>query len=282
MTKAADALGIGQPHVSRAVAQLEAGLGFALFIRGHGSATPTVEGEAFAREGRADLCGARSSARRRTSDQGTRDGTAEGGVPAVAGIAPAAACDPPPRHGIPGARVALHVPAPDTIWSWVASGQCDLGIGRPRSGYVGVDSEPFLSVDAVCALPIGHALAQAPFVTVQDLMAETLIAGAPGIFQQSVEAAFGEAATEPRFLHMAQYTAARCGLVAEGAGLAIVDPIPARELAHLPIVLRPFRPRLPIESVMIRPAGRPVGQLAGRLISILKAERDTILAEHGR
>ncbi len=40
MTKAAAALGIGQPHVSRAVAQLEAELGFTLFIRGHGSATP--------------------------------------------------------------------------------------------------------------------------------------------------------------------------------------------------------------------------------------------------
>ena len=47
MTKTAAALGIGQPHVSRAFAQLEAELGFALFIRGHGSATPTVEGEAF-------------------------------------------------------------------------------------------------------------------------------------------------------------------------------------------------------------------------------------------
>lgn len=81
---------------------------------------------------------------------------------------------------------------------------------------------------------------------------------------------------------MAQYTAARCGLVAEGAGLAIVDPIPARELAHLPIVLRPFRPSLPIESVMIRPAGRPLGRLAGQLISILKAERKDILAERGR
>ena len=50
MTRAAAALGIGQPHVSRAMAQLEADLGFALFVRGHGSVLPTQEGEAFARE----------------------------------------------------------------------------------------------------------------------------------------------------------------------------------------------------------------------------------------
>lgn len=282
MTKAAAALGIGQPHVSRAVAQLEAELGFELFIRGHGSATPTPEGEAFAREVERTYAGLDHlrDAARQIRELGTG--------PLKVACQPSLASRLLPRAirrlGLecPGVRVALHVPAPDTIWSWAASGQCDLGIGRPRAGYVGVDSEPFLTVEAVCALPIGHALAEGPFVTARDLMAETLIAGAPGVFQQSVEAAFAEAATEPRFLHMAQYTAARCGLVAEGAGLTIVDPIPARELSHLPIVLRPFRPSLPIVSVMIRPTGRPLGRLAGKFISILKAEREEILAEQRR
>jgi DNA-binding transcriptional LysR family regulator len=50
MTRAATAHGIGQPHVSRAIAQLEADLGSLLFVRGHGSALPTEEGEAFSRE----------------------------------------------------------------------------------------------------------------------------------------------------------------------------------------------------------------------------------------
>ncbi|MGX9981775.1 LysR family transcriptional regulator [Methylobacterium fujisawaense] len=282
MTKAAAALGIGQPHVSRAVAQLEAELGFALFIRGHGSATPTIEGEAFAREVERTYAGLDHlrDAARQIREMGTG--------PLIVACQPSLASRLLPRAirrlgtECPGARVALHVPAPDTIWSWAASGHCDLGIGRPRSGYLGVESEPFLTVDAVCALPIWHALAEATVVTVRDLLAETLIAGAPGVFQQSVEAAFAEAATEPRFLHMAQYTAARCGLVAEGAGLAIVDPIPARELAHLPIVLRPFRPSLPIESVMIRPAGRPLGPLVRQLISILQAERENMMAEQER
>jgi hypothetical protein len=44
--QAAATLGIGQPHVSRAIVQLEADLGFPLFVRGHGSAFPTEEGEA--------------------------------------------------------------------------------------------------------------------------------------------------------------------------------------------------------------------------------------------
>lgn len=277
MTKAAAALGIGQPHVSRAIAQLEAELGFLLFSRGHGSALPTPEGEAFAREVERTYAGLDHlrDAARQIKELGTG--------PLRVACQPSLASRLLPRAiqrlstECPGARVAVHVPAPDTIWSWASSGQCDLGLGRPRSGYTGVDCEPFLTVDAVCALPRGHALAKARTVTVRDLAREPLIAGAPGVFQQAIEDAFAAESVEPRFIHMAQYTAARCGLVAEGVGLAIVDPIPARELTGLPIVLRPFRPHLPIETVMLRPAGRPTGRLVEHLIAVLRAERDVLL-----
>ncbi|GJE18106.1 Octopine catabolism/uptake operon regulatory protein OccR [Methylobacterium marchantiae] len=277
MTRAAAALGIGQPHVSRAVAQLEADLGFALFVRGHGSALPTQEGEAFAREVERTYAGLDhlSQAARLIRDLGTG--------PLRVACQPSLASRLLPRairrlsEDSPGIQVAVHVPAPETIWAWAASGQCDIGLVRPRSGFSGVVSEAFLAVDAVCALPRRHALAAKRTIGVHDLVGETLIAGAPGVFQQAIEEAFAQAGLSPRFSLMAQYTAARCGLVAEGLGLAIVDPLPARELAGLPIVLRPFRPRLPIETVLIRPAGRPPGRLAQRLIGHLETERDALV-----
>jgi DNA-binding transcriptional LysR family regulator len=68
-------------------------------------------------------------------------------------------------------------------------------------------------------------------------------------------------------------------LVAEGLGLAIVDPLPARELTGLPIVLRPFRPRLPIETMLIRPGGKPPDSLTARFIDLLKAERDEVISK---
>jgi DNA-binding transcriptional LysR family regulator len=104
-----------------------------------------------------------------------------------------------------------------------------------------------------------------------------LIAGGPGAFQQAIEETFSDAGIQPRFVLMAQYTAARCGLVAEGLGLAIVDPLPARELTGLPIVLRPFQPSLLIETMLIRPGGRAPSKLVARLINLLKAERDTVM-----
>ncbi len=277
MTRAAEALGVGQPHVSRAIAQLEADLGFPLFVRGHGSAVPTQEGEAFAHEVAQTFAGLDHlrHAARRIRDRGT-------GALRVA-CQPSLAARLLPRAlrrldaECPGLRVSVHVPSPDTIWSWAASGQCDLGLARPRSGYAGVNAEPFLTVAAVCALPRRHPLARRRVVTAADLAGVPLIAAGSSPVQAATEAAFAEAGVTPRFVLMAEYTAARCGLVAEGLGAALVDPVPARDMAGLPIVLRPFRPGIPIETLLLSPGGRPPGRLAGRLIAHLKAERDALV-----
>jgi DNA-binding transcriptional LysR family regulator len=276
MTRAAAALGIGQPHISRAIAQLEAELGFSLFVRGHGSALPTQEGEAFAHEVEQTYAGLEHlrHAARQIRERGT-------GSLRVA-CQPSLASRLLPRAirrlstACPAAHISVHVPSPDTIWSWASSGQCDIGLARPRPGYTGVEVEPFLTIGAVCALPRRHPLTRKRSISVRDLAGEPLISGGAGAFQQAIEEAFARFGIEPRFVLMAQYTAARCGLVAEGLGLAIVDPVPARELTGLPIALRPFRPELPIETLLLRPAGRPPSKLAERLVRLLKAERDAL------
>ena len=278
MTRAAATLGIGQPHVSRAMAQLEADLGFLLFARGHGNALPTEEGEAFSREVERTYAGLDQlrHAARQIRELGT-------GLLRVAAQPSLASRFVPRairqlRSALPGVRVSLHMPSPDTIWSWVSTGQCDIGLVRPRSGYAGVECEPFLRVDAVCALPRRHALARKRTIAASDLAGVPLIAGGPSGFQQAIEQTFARAGIEPRFVLMAQYTPARCGLVAEGLGLAIVDPLPAHELTGLPIVLRPFQPSLPIETVLIRPGVRPPSNLVARFINLLKAERDAMMS----
>ncbi|MFY9291588.1 MAG: LysR family transcriptional regulator [Methylorubrum rhodinum] len=277
MTRAAEALGIGQPHVSRAIAGLEAELGFALFVRGHGAALPTEEGEAFAREVAQTYAGLDhlTRAAHRIAERGT-------GALRIA-CQPSLAVRLLPRAirrldaEVPGVQVSIHVPSPDTIWSWAASGQCDIGLARPRLGYAGVSAEPFLTMTAVCALPRGHRLAGKRSVSPVDLADAPMISGGPGPFHQAIEAAFAAEGVAPRFVLTAQFTAARCGLVAEGLGVTIVDPVPARELSGLPIVLRPFRPALAIETMLLLPGARPPGRLTERLVRHLQAERDALL-----
>lgn len=282
MTRAAAVLGVGQPHVSRAIAQLEAELGFRLFVRGHGSAVPTPQGRAFAHEVERSRTGLEQL---RQAAHQIRD---IGHGPLRITCQPSLASRLLPRvveqltRGSPGVKVTIHVPDPDTAWSWASSGQCDLGLTRPRAGFAAVVSEPFLSVDAVCALHQTHALARRPIIRVTDLTDEALIAGAPGTLQYAVERVLADAGITPRFALTAQYTAARCGLVAAGLGLTIVDPIAAVGLSDLPIVLRPFLPSLPIETVLIRPLGQVPDDLVVRAVTLLKAERDTSMAEIAR
>ena len=277
MTRAAAVLGVGQPHISRSIAQLEAALGFPLFVRGHGSAVPTQDGAAFAHEVQQTFAGLDhlEQAARRIRDRGP-------GALRVA-CQPSLASRLLPRAirrldaECPGLQISVHVPNPDTIWAWAASGQCDLGLARPRSGYAGVSAEPFLTMAAVCVLPRRHPLATKRIITARDLAGLPLIAAGSGTVQPAVEAAFAAAGVTPRFTLMAEYTVARCGLVAQGLGIAVVDPLPARELTSLPIVLRPFRPDAPIETLLLRPAGRPPGRLAERLIAHLRTERDALI-----
>ncbi|MBY0260079.1 LysR family transcriptional regulator [Methylobacterium sp.] len=276
MTRAAEALGIGQPHISRAMAQLEAETGLSLFVRGHGTARPTPEGEAFAREVERSYAGLDHlrHAARQIRELGTGPLRIACQPSLASHLLPRAIQRLVAEH--PGARIAVHVPSPDEIWAWTASGRCDLGLARPRTGHAGVTAERFLTVDAVVVLPRRHPLARRRAIGVADLAGESLVAGGPGLFQEAVEARFAEAGCVPRFPLMAQYTAARCGLVAAGLGLAIVDPVPAAELTGLPIVLRPFRPALAIETRLIRPAARPPGRLVERLIDFLRVERDAL------
>ncbi|SFK64498.1 LysR family transcriptional regulator [Methylorubrum salsuginis] len=277
MTRAAHALGLGQPHVSRAMAALEAELRFPLFVRGHGAALPTEAGEAFAREVEQTYAGLDhlSRAARRIAERGT-------GALRIA-CQPSLAARLLPRAirrldaEVPGVRVSVHVPGPDTIWAWAASGQCDIGLARPRDGYTEVTAQPFLTMDAVCAVPRGHRLAGKRHLGPADLVDVPLISGGPGPFQQAIEAAFAAEGVAPRIVLTAQFTAARCGLVAEGMGVTIVDPVPARELSGLPIALRPFRPALPIETMLLMPTARPPGRLAQTLVRHLEAERDALV-----
>lgn len=274
MTRAASALGLGQPHVSRSIAQLEAAVGFPLFVRGHGSAAPTREGEAFAREVERTYAGldGLALAARRIREVGAAPLRVACQPSLAAGLLPRAVRRLAAER--PGIEVAILVPDPDAIWSWAADGRCDFGLGRPRPGFAGVAAERFSRVDAVLALPRRHPLAGRRAVALRDLAGVPLIAGAPGAFQRSVEEAFAAAGVAPRFVHAAQYTAARCGLVAEGLGAAVVDPAAARAVAGPRVALRALKPAIPLETALVRPAGRATSAVAERLIALLEAERD--------
>jgi len=283
MTRAADALGIGQPFVTRAVSRLESELGFALFLRSHGGLTLTPEGELFLREAERSRAGLEELAR------AAREIRERGSGMIHFACLPALTFGFVPRvlrrfcathHGV---TLSLAVRSPETIWNWVASQQCDLGLARHRPGHIGLDEEPFLSAPALCALPRGHRLTSRKAVSPQDLREEPMVAApAHAAHQARIERAFLDAGIRPRIVAECEYTAPRCALVAEGLGFAIVDPLAARDLANSRVVLRRFIPEVPISTVLLFPSGRPRSRLAEDLAAALRDERDHLFAPRER
>jgi DNA-binding transcriptional LysR family regulator len=273
MTRAAAALGIGQPFVTRAIARLEAEIGFALFARAHGGVTLTPEGEAFLREVERSRAGLDQLGRaaREIRERGT-------GMVRIACL-PALTLGFLPHvlkrfmQAAPGVTVSLAVRSPDAVWSWVAAQQCDLGLARPKAGYVGVEHEPFLATPAVCAVPRGHRLAAKRAIAPKDLRGVPLIAAYPSAPHQSrVERAFADAGVAMTVVAEVQYTVPRCALAAQGLGVAIVDPVAAGGLGLAGVVLRRFVPAIPIETVMLFPANRPRSRLTHQLAELLREE----------
>ncbi len=273
ITRAAQALGIGQPFVTRAIARLERDVGFALFARGRGGVNLTPEGEVFLREVERNQIGLDTLGRtaRDIRDRG------KGSI--------RVACLPSLTYSLlprvlkqfselsPDVAISVAVRSPETIWSWVASHQCDLGLARPKTGFAGVDAEPFMSENAVCALPRGHRLATKRSISPGDLKDEPMIGAPPSAPHQArLEHIFADAGVKPRIVAETQNSVQRCALVAHGLGVSIVDPVAARGFANPDVVLKPFAPAIPVHTVMLFPAGRLRSRLTQQLHDLLRAE----------
>ncbi|VIO68414.1 LysR substrate-binding domain-containing protein [Bradyrhizobium ivorense] len=273
ITKAALSLRIGQPFVSRAIARLEREIGFALFERGRGGVTLTVEGEIFLQEVERNQVGLDYLAR---AARGIRE---RGSGTLRIACLPAFTYSLMPRivssfsRKNPGIMLSVAVHSPERVWSLVASGQCDVGLARPQAGFTAVDDELLMTTDAVCVLPRQHRLRAKRSIAPRDLHGETMIAPAPGApHRLRLERALENANVEVRTVAEIQYSMQRCALVAQGLGFSIVDPVVARDFASARIVLKPFTPRLEITTVLLFPSQRPRSRLALQFCELLRAE----------
>lgn len=257
-SRAARALFVAQPSLTRSVARLEATIGFPLFLRGQGAARLTPEGEAFLREVDRTFTGLD---RLRIAAQDIRNfGTGRlriACLPALSGGFMAEALARFMR-GRPEATVSFQVRPSSTIYEWVASRQADLALVAPRSGFAAVDEEEFLSLSGVLIVPRGHRLTRLRRpIGPLDLIDETFLALAlEDGMRHAAEEVFRSAGITPRLQLETPYSATLCRLVAAGLGVALVNPLVAADEAKgLAITALPFRPEVRFRYLLLRPRG---------------------------
>lgn len=262
VTQAAVALGITQPAVSCLINNLEESMGFLLFKRHRGRFQPTSEAEVFLEDAERLLVSYRRTVRTARNIRDLKTGSLR-----IAAL-PAVSMNFLPRliarfvRARPEINVSLQTRSSVQIKEWVSVQLFDIGFVELPAEGPAIDCDP-LSLQCLCAVPENHALASRNEVTPHDLKGEQLIVPNPEhTAHYQLKAAFEkEGVPWVPFIESHLFTP-NCRMVAEGAGIAIVDPFTAYDFIGQGLVFRPFAPRIPYDLGLIYPALKPRSRLA--------------------
>lgn len=271
-TAAAHLLGVSQPAVSRALAQLEQRTGRRLFRRDSGRLVPTAAALALNEEIEPILA---ALARLDRYPWTGREGAAlrVAAPPTIAHRFLASLIAGFLKEE-PAARLHLEIGTTLDVAAQVADGKADIGLTDTPIVHAGLAREPFRRAIAHCAMPARHRLAKLTAISPRDLDDQPFVALTRRFSARAVyERLFMDAGVRPRILVETATSASAVELVREGIGVALVNPFPLALRADAGIVYRPFRPEVGYETAFLLPAQSPIAPLARRFIDFVRARQ---------
>lgn len=257
-SRAAELLRVSQPAVSRALAELESVVGFALFNRVRSRLVPTAEGQLFFADVGASFA---SLDRLRSSAARIRDfgsGTIRLASLAALGSTLVPRAIRKFRDSYPHMAITLQVASSAAVRDLVVNGQFGIGLAADEVDLSGVEHRLFGSFRAVCALPPGHDLRGRKVIRPEDLDGQAFVALAPeDRARAEMNRVFDEAGARPDIVVETPNAATVCALVLEGVGIGLVNPVAADGFAERGLVFRPFEPAIYFKAHLLFRPGRP-------------------------
>ncbi len=235
--RAAAALHISQPAVTQILQQFEARASLRLFERTKGKLVPTPDAHALMDAVERVYDGLDAVQRKVEALRSHEEAVLRiGAMHALsAGVIPWALAEF--QRNYPRTRCQLLVDSSRILREALIQGAVDLALLGDEADTSGLVSSPFYQVSGVCVVPATHPLARRPSVTIEDLREVPLVGlSSSDPAQRRLEQVFAQAGIEPRFAIETPYSATQCALVLAGAGLAITNPLVARE--YVPLGLR--------------------------------------------
>jgi len=244
-TAAAAALHITQPAVSRLIADLERQVGFALFERRKRGLQPTKDALLLHEEVERSFRGLGRIAEAAEAIRSRRVGHLR--VICLHTYSDGIVADAVGRFLVanPGIKVELESGSKDDVVEGVVTENYDVGIAPLPLKDASINTALILSHEAACIVPASHRFARARSLKVSELEGEPLLAprlGSP--FRVFIDRYLNEAKVTPSIVGEARSQRALCRLVANGAGVSIVDPMIAMEKPDPRIHLLGLKPPL--------------------------------------
>ena len=268
MTPAAELIGVTQPAVSRLIRDLQRSLRLTLFKKRGARLLPTGEAHSLYREVERSFVGLDRIAQSALELRERRAGTlriaalpalASGFLPRFAGAFLAAR---------PKLDLALFGLTSSSVLDWVISGQCDVGIAEIPIEHPTVVIERLPVVRAVAVLPRRHPLSRKRDLVPRDFAGQPFISlGQSSLLRFRIDSIFADAGIARQMRIETPLSMIACALAAAETAVAIVDPFTAREFEGRGIVVRPFTPRIDVETAILHSAQLALSGLAREFIA---------------
>ncbi|MDR5835762.1 LysR substrate-binding domain-containing protein [Caballeronia sp. LZ034LL] len=279
VTRAAESLHISQPAVSRLIADLEERVGFVLFERQQGRLAPTAEARVLFEEVERAFVGMDRIAQAAQQIRAMRRGSLRvAGSPAVAlDLLPAVIARFVERY--PGIDVILLAHSATTVVEKIASGQCDVGLIAEPIPHPAVKSERLGNAVMRCIVPRGHRLARRASLGPDDLRGERFVSFPQSFDARSaIDRVFVEAGVSRDLVIEAQLSQAIVALVANGAGVALIDPVTAA-YARPRVAVKPFTPAVPDHFYIVTNASQPIPAVAHTFCDAVREAFGRLIAD---
>jgi DNA-binding transcriptional LysR family regulator len=248
VTEAARELFVTQPQVSRLISELEAEIGFKLFMRQRGRLFPTKEGLQFNAEAKRVLKDLEALPQIAQSIRVDGDENHLNIVapPYVAySIIPKAFSLFSRRY--PEIRLSLNILTRNEVGRWIAGHRFNLGISTLPVDVATVRTVPFALMHTTVIVPKAHELSEKPVIPAADLAKYPFIAISPStLMGQRFKELFKKLEIYLNILAETVTTMSACQMVASGLGVTIADPLVAYSISGGRVESKPWDPGMEI------------------------------------
>ncbi|MDF2810072.1 MAG: LysR family transcriptional regulator [Microvirga sp.] len=275
VTRAGALLRISQPAVSQLIGQLERSCGFPLFSRRGSKIEPTREAEALYTEVQRMFVGVGRVARVATALKDRSWGALRiAAFPVMARrVLPSIVtrfCD-----DRPDARFHVESMRSRSVIDAVATQHIDVGFSVLPGDRAEVESIHLYRVKGVCILPSDHRLASQRVIHARDLAGERFISLGPQDHSRfMIDRIFEDLRISRRMQIETGQSETTYSFVANGAGVAVVDPISVYNYSDSRVAIRAFEPIVEFDIWLIRPKTARSFGLVESFVSYALSELD--------
>ena len=276
-TKAADALNITQPAVSKMLFQLTSKAGFPLFRNHRQRLIPTPEAHMLYAEVQRVFESVRGISTAAREIKELRSGRLNVSALPAFGLTLLPSIVASFNEEYPDVAISLDIRSSSTIIQRASRNQLDIGVAAEVNDETpSVVRRTLTATPPVCIMPKGHPLSRLSVVQADDLDGLDFVSLATGDPMRRQLDALCEERGARRTMKVEAALSATCvKLVASGVGVAVIDRLSAWVARDLPIEIRDFRPQLNVNLSVYRPWGTIASSVADTFIEhLIQSTRD--------